>query len=130
MAVQAAEDLFASIGGVPFRIASERKELYHAAAVFSNNFATALQAIARAAWRDAGVPDEIAAQLNASLINATAENVVELGPVGALTGPAARGDRLVVKGQGEVVLEWNEEAGRLYVALSALAERLKSKGSF
>ena len=128
-AVAVIETILRDLGALPFRIASERKALYHAAAVFSNNFATVCQAIARAAWKDAGVPDEIAADLNASLLNATAENVIRHGPVAALTGPAARGDTAVVQAQANCVADWNEEAGRLYRDLSALAARLKSTGN-
>ena len=127
-AVAAIEALLMQFGGRPFRIASEHKALYHAAAVFSNNFATVLQAIARTAWKDAGVPDEIAAQLNASLLRATCDNVIASGPRDALTGPAARGDVDVVQAQGEVVTDWNAAAGRLYRDLSIMAARLKSTG--
>lgn len=129
-AVDVIEALLIDLGAQPFRIASDQKALYHAAAVFSNNFATVLQAIALAAWKDAGVPDDIAADLNASLLNATAENVIRQGPIDALTGPAARGDTAVVEAQAERVGLWSEEAGRLYRDLSELAARLKSTGRF
>ena len=128
-AVEAVEALLTRLGAIPFRMASDQKALYHAAAVFSNNFATVLQAVARAAWKEAGVPDEIAARLNASLLNATAENVIRHGPAAALTGPAARGDVAVVEAQGAKVAEWNAEAGHLYRALSAMAARLKATGA-
>ncbi len=128
LAIEAIESLLKKLGALPFRIPSDRKALYHAAAVFSNNFATALQAIAQAAWKDAGVPIDIAARLNESLLNATAENVARFGPVDALTGPAARGDMDVVEAQAKHVADWNDEAGRLYEDLSRLAIRLKSTG--
>ncbi len=129
LAIEATEMLLGKLGAHTFRIPSARKALYHAAAVFSNNFATILQAIAREAWKEAGVPDEVAAQINESLLNATAENVSSLGPVGALTGPAARGDMAVVEAQAQQVADWNAEAGQLYSDLSQLALRLKSTGS-
>lgn len=128
-AVTAIEAILTGLGAQPFRIASDRKALYHAAAVFSNNFATVCQAIARAAWKDAGVPDDIAAALNASLLNATAENVIRHGPVDALTGPAARGDKAVVEAQARSVADWNEQAARLYREFSEMAARLKSDGT-
>jgi len=123
------EALLEDLGAQPFRIASENKVLYHAAAVFSNNFATVLQAVAREAWDAAGVPKGVAKELNASLLKATAENVIRQGPQDALTGPAARGDTDVVARQGQAVAEWNEHAGRVYRDLSEMAEQLKSKGS-
>ena len=128
-AVGPVEHLFRDLGATPFRIASEHKALYHAAAVFSNNFATVMQAIARAAWKDAGVQDDIAADLNASLLRATCENVIRHGPQNALTGPAARGDVNVVVAQGNAVEAWNSDAGQLYRDLSAMATRLKSSGT-
>lgn len=127
-AIDAVEALMTRLGAIPFRIASERKTLYHAAAVFSNNFATVLQAVAREAWDEAGVPEAIARTLNASLLRATTENVLRHGPADALTGPAARGDLAVVREQGRAIADWNEEAGRLYRDLSGLAVRLKSTG--
>lgn len=122
------ETILTQLGAETFRIASDRKVLYHAAAVFSNNFATVLQAVAREAWAEAGVHDETAAKLNASLLNATAGNVRRLGPVAALTGPASRGDRVVVEAQAQVVDDWNEDAGHLYRVLSEMAARLKASG--
>lgn len=127
-AIAAIEALLIELGAHPFRIASGKKALYHAAAVFSNNFATVLQAIAREAWQDAGVPDAIAADINAALLRATVENVVRLGPVDALTGPAARKDRDVVQAQRGRVADWHPAAGEVYALLSAMAEALKSTG--
>lgn len=129
-AVDAAEGLVRAMEGTPFHIASEHKALYHAAAVFSNNFATVLQAVARNAWRDAGVPEEHIDAIHASLLTATVENVLKAGPSSALTGPAARGDHAVVDAQGDAVQSWNSDAGQLYRILSAMAARLKSGGQF
>lgn len=128
-ALDATETLFKSVGAHTFRIASDQKALYHAAAVFSNNFATVLQAIAREAWAEAGVPDDVAERLNSSLLDATAQNVSRLGPVAALTGPAARGDAAVVTAQCAAVTQWNEDAGELYRRLSEMALRLKTTNS-
>lgn len=120
------EPLLAQLGAIPFEIRSDGKSLYHAAAVISNNFTVVLQAIAREAWASAGVPDDIASQLNAKLLQATSENVAAQGPWEALTGPAARGDDFVVKQQGEDVARWHPTAGVIYEELSKLARRMKS----
>lgn len=112
-----------AIGGVCFEVQTDRKPLYHAAAVFSNNFNVVLQSIAREAWAAAGVPDDLAAQIHASLMQATAENVLKLGPR-AITGPAARGDTDVVRRQGAEVFRWHPDAGVVYQELSRLARRL------
>lgn len=127
-AMDATDELLSNLGAETFRIASDQKALYHAAAVFSNNFTTVLQAIAREAWAEAGVPEEVAAKLNASLLNATARNVTQLGPKASLTGPAARGDRDVVAAQSAKVHAWSTDAGRLYDGMSAAATRLIASG--
>ncbi|MDP5220732.1 DUF2520 domain-containing protein [Ruegeria sp. 2205SS24-7] len=127
-ALELVEDFLDEIGAIPFRINSESKSLYHAAAVISNNFAVVLQAIAREAWAKAGVPDDIAKQLNTKLLQATCENVVAYGPLGALTGPASRGDTFVVAQQGKDVAAWHPAAGIVYKELSLLAQKLKTDG--
>jgi predicted short-subunit dehydrogenase-like oxidoreductase (DUF2520 family) len=116
------------IGGLPFLIHPDRKPLYHAAAVFSNNFTVLLQAIAREAWRDAGVPDDVATALCDRLLHGAADGVAALGPSAALTGPAARGDDRVLALQEEAVRHWQPEAGALYALASQLARRLGQTG--
>jgi len=115
--------LFEKIGGACFTVQTERKPLYHAAAVFSNNFTVVLQAIAREAWAAAGVPEKLAQEIQGSLLQATVLNVLRLGPK-AITGPAARGDTQVVSSQGAEVFRWNPDAGVIYMELSRLAHRL------
>lgn len=119
----------AGLGGRPFTISAEKKALYHAAAVFSNNFAVVLQAIALEAWAESGVADDVARDLCSALLRATAENVAQKGPAAALTGPAARGDQDVVRNQQIVVQDWHQEAAEVYRVLSRLADRLKRSGS-
>lgn len=121
-------DVFQRFGAQPFPISSEAKVLYHAAAVITNNFTTVLQGLALEAWHEAGVPPDIARDLNATLLKSTLENIDHLGPADALTGPAARGDKSVVEIQGAAVRDWDHEAGEIYEILSRMAERLKSKG--
>lgn len=128
-AVQVVAGLFEGLGARTFPIQSDAKALYHAAAVVTNNFTTVLQGIALEAWEAAGVPDDVARSLNASLLKSTLENIEALGPAGALTGPAARGDADVVNAQGQRVAEWHPEAGELYRLLSRLAVRLKTSGT-
>lgn len=122
------EQLLRRLGAIPFHIKSENKSLYHAAAVISNNFTVVLQAIAREVWAAAGVPDDIAKQLNTTLLKATYENVAAFGPLGALTGPAFRGDDAVVRQQAEDVTRWDPAAGTLYKELSSLATNMKVQG--
>ncbi|MCV0425533.1 MAG: DUF2520 domain-containing protein [Roseibium sp.] len=128
-ALETLNPLLEKIGAKPFPVESESKSLYHAAAVISNNFTVVLQAIAREAWAEAGVPGYVAEQLNNSMLRATYENVSSEGPQTALTGPAARGDEYVVTKQGEDVARWHPAAGKIYQEMSQLAHRLKSRGT-
>ena len=84
------ERLARDVGGLPFRLADELRPLYHAAAVFASNYVVTAAGIAEELFRQAGVPDPAAAML--PLARATLDNVARLGPAGALTGPAVRGD--------------------------------------
>jgi len=127
-AIETLGPLLQALGAHPFAVASKTKSLYHAAAVFSNNFTTVLQAIAREAWAEAGVPDDVAQALNAGLLRSTLDNVTSVGPTAALTGPAARGDMAVLSQQATDVSAWHPEAGALYRQLSELATRLKRDG--
>ena len=118
------EPAFAAIGAQCFAVASEDKVLYHAAAVFATNFLPVLQAVAEDAWQATGVPAHLLPQLRASLLRNAVDNITRLGPAGAQTGPAQRGDRPAIARQAQVVRDWDPLAGEAYQALSALALRL------
>lgn len=121
------EPSFTTIGAHCFTLAAEHKLLYHAGAVFATNFAPVLQAVANQLWTESGMPPAIAAHLKATLLKNVVDNIATLGPTGALTGPAARGDLALVQRQGEAVSAWNATAGEAYVALSQLAAQLAAR---
>ena len=112
------------IGAQCFGIASKDKVLYHAAAVFATNFLPVLQSLAEQAWHDTGVPHALLPALRQSLLSNAVANITALGPAGALTGPAARGDTAAIARQAQVVRTWDPQAGAAYEALSALALRM------
>lgn len=126
-AVAELEPAFTHIGAHCFPLKAQDKLLYHAGAVFSTNFLPVLQAVANQLWADSGVPADVAARLNVSLLKNAVDNILSLGPAGALTGPAARGDLALVQRQGEAVSAWDATAGQAYVALSQLAARLAAR---
>lgn len=78
----------ADLGGRAFEVADGDRAAYHAAAVVASNHLVALLGQAERIGARAGVP--FAAFLD--LVRATVDNVDELGPAAALTGPASRGD--------------------------------------
>ncbi len=110
-----------AIGARCFEVASADKLLYHAAAVFATNFLPVLQSVAEDLWRSTGVPPALIPELRAGLLHNAVANINALGPQGALTGPAARGDVAAIARQGAAVAAWSGDAGAAYAALSALA---------
>jgi predicted short-subunit dehydrogenase-like oxidoreductase (DUF2520 family) len=112
-------------GGRPFRIADDLKPLYHAAAVFASNYLVTVTAIAEELERSAGLDDPLDAL--APLQAATLANVERVGPAGALTGPAVRGDAVTVRRNLEALAKHAPEAVRPYVALADLALELAER---
>lgn len=79
------EAIARAIGLVPFTVADDARAGYHAAACIVSNHLVALMAQAAACT-------DVPLEVFLPLLRATVENVAELGPSDALTGPAARGD--------------------------------------
>ncbi|HKI29785.1 MAG TPA: DUF2520 domain-containing protein [Actinomycetota bacterium] len=119
------ERLARDAGGYPFRIADERKPLYHAAAVFASNYVVTVTALAEELERVAGVPDPVAAL--APLQDATLANVHRVGAAEALTGPAVRGDAITLQRNLEALAEHVPDAVRPYVTLADLALALAER---
>lgn len=113
------ERLALEAGGRPFRLADELKPLYHAAAVFASNYLVTVTAIAHELEVVAGVEDPLA--LLGPLQEATMANVARAGPLGALTGPALRGDATTVSRNLHALAEFAPHAVRPYVALADVA---------
>ena len=119
------ERLARDAGGHPFRLADERKPLYHAAAVFASNYVVTVTALAEELERVAGVPEPIAAL--APLQDATLANVRRVGAAEALTGPAVRGDAITLQRNLEALAEHAPDAVRPYVTLADLALALAER---
>ena len=118
---------FSAIGARCFNVASQDKLLYHAAAVFATNFLPVLQSTAEDLWQSTGMPADLISHLRATLLRNCVANITALGPQGALTGPAARGDTAAIARQGAAVAAWDAQTGAAYEALSALALRMARK---
>jgi len=91
-AVATAERLAYDIGLRPFRLRAEDKPRYHAAAVFASNYFVVVEAIAQELLRSTGLSESDAWSALAPLVGGTLDNLASQGPLGALTGPVARGD--------------------------------------
>jgi predicted short-subunit dehydrogenase-like oxidoreductase (DUF2520 family) len=120
------EALAADLGARPFRLDEAMRARYHAAAVIASNDLVALSAVAERLFREAGVPDPVAAML--PLQRASLDNVERLGAEAALTGPAVRGDAHTIERNLEALREAAPGAVAVYVALSRVALDLATHG--
>ncbi|HEY6533102.1 MAG TPA: Rossmann-like and DUF2520 domain-containing protein [Acidimicrobiales bacterium] len=116
------ERAVADLGGRSFVVADADRAAYHAAAAIASNHLVALLGQVERVAASAGVPLE--AYLD--LVRATLDNVAELGPAAALTGPVARGDWDTVE-RHRAALDPGELAA--YDAMVAAARRLVDDGS-
>ncbi|HSY27914.1 MAG TPA: Rossmann-like and DUF2520 domain-containing protein [Burkholderiaceae bacterium] len=126
-ALSVLSEMFGAIGGTLVAINSERKVLYHAAAVFASNYLVTLLDLAQHAYVEAGVAPDTALQLMEPLVRATVDNVFRLGPAIALTGPIARGDMATVRLQQEAVTDWQAKYGDLYRDFTKLTMELAAR---
>ena len=108
------------LGGRPIEVDDADRAAYHAAAVIASNHLVALLGQAERVAATAGVPLE--AYLD--LVRATVDNVAELGPAAALTGPAARGDEATLDRHLAALDAIDPRERAAYEAMVALARRL------
>jgi predicted short-subunit dehydrogenase-like oxidoreductase (DUF2520 family) len=112
------------LGMTPFTIDDDGRAAYHAAASVASNFVVTLQAAAETIARGAGLEPEQARALLAPLVRQTVENIAELGPEAALTGPVARGDDATVAAQRAAVAEAAPKLVDLFDELVRLTREL------
>jgi predicted short-subunit dehydrogenase-like oxidoreductase (DUF2520 family) len=113
-------ELVQELGGKPLSIDTQEKPLYHAAAVVACNFFVTLVYLSYQLFEAIGISQEDAAQALLPLIKGTVNNIENLGPVKALTGPIARGDVGVIKGHLEALKTVDPRFTDIYCAISRL----------
>jgi len=91
-----AERIAALLDGLPLRIPSPLRPLYHAAAVMASNYLIALLDAAVTIMAEIGIERRQALRAIRPLAQATIDNVLDLGPLEALTGPVHRGDAATI----------------------------------
>ena len=112
-----AREVVDALGGRAFAVDDADRPTYHAAAVVASNHLVALLGQVERLAAAVGVPFEAYLDLAA----ATLDNVRDLGPGAALTGPAARGDEDTIRAH-LAALPAGERAA--YAALADAARRL------
>jgi predicted short-subunit dehydrogenase-like oxidoreductase (DUF2520 family) len=93
-----AQKLIAVLNGSAIAVDRDHWQHYHAAAVMACNYHLTLVDSALELMEIAGVARNAALDALAPLIRATTDNLLQLGPEGALTGPVQRGDAGTVRG--------------------------------
>jgi predicted short-subunit dehydrogenase-like oxidoreductase (DUF2520 family) len=119
-----AVDLARALGLTPFEIDEEGRAAYHAAASVASNFLVTLEAAAERIAAGAGLAPADARALLLPLVRRTLDNVAELGPERALTGPVARGDESTVARQREAVADVAPELLAMFDELIAQTREL------
>jgi predicted short-subunit dehydrogenase-like oxidoreductase (DUF2520 family) len=123
------------LGADLFEVPASAKAEYHTAAVLACNCLVALlHAAVRLFGCTGSLPGESMARLR-PLIDATLDNITDLGAVAALTGPVSRGDSTTIARQLEVVasrlpehLDLYRELSRCLVDLAELGDDADREG--
>jgi predicted short-subunit dehydrogenase-like oxidoreductase (DUF2520 family) len=96
-AVAIAMALVRGLGGQVLLLAAEDKPRYHAACALASNALVALLGAAAGLLKTAGIDERTASAILLPLAQETLQNVKNLGPAEALTGPVRRGDEATVR---------------------------------
>lgn len=112
-AVRLGRSLVRDLDGKSFSIDSDKKPLYHAAAVMASGNVTAVFDVALEMLSQCGLTRKQAQQALLPLLASAVKNLEEHDPASALTGTFARGDLETVK-RHLAILKGNEPALQLY----------------
>lgn len=115
-----ASDAVAVLGGRPISVDERHRSLYHATAAIAANHLVVLCAQVERLAQHIGVPVE----RYWDLMTATLENVERVGPLRALTGPAARGDAETIDAHIQAIEEVGPDEVDLYRTLADHAAEL------
>jgi predicted short-subunit dehydrogenase-like oxidoreductase (DUF2520 family) len=118
-----------TLGMTPLEIDDEGRAAYHAAASIASNFLVTLQAAAESVAAGAGLEPSEARALLVPLLRRTVDNLAELGPEAALTGPVARGDEATVASQRAAVEEVTPHLLDLFDELVRHTHSLATEGA-
>ncbi len=102
------------LGGKAQVIEDSDKVLYHAAAVMASNFIAMVEHAALTVARALGFGEDEFSAAFMPLSKASVDNVARLGPVGALTGPLARGDVGTIEKHLEALERFDPALASLY----------------
>lgn len=129
-AIAAGRRLARKLGGHPFDLLTEKKALYHAAAVMSAGHVTALFDAAAAVMVESGVARSKARTILQPLLLTVAENLRTNDTPAALTGTFARGDTSTLKRHLEALDDAaNENEMNIYLDLAERSIEIAKRAS-
>ncbi|MBP2626532.1 MAG: protein of unknown function DUF2520-containing protein [Firmicutes bacterium] len=114
-AVRLAEEIVKDFGGQSFIISDKDRPLYHGAACIVSNYFVSLMHWATQIYGVFGLTPQQAAAALMPLVQGTVNNIQQLGPTEALTGPVSRGDGSTVAAHLAALKKRNEN--KLYAEL-------------
>jgi predicted short-subunit dehydrogenase-like oxidoreductase (DUF2520 family) len=112
--------------GFPFDLTGVDRSLYHAAAVFAANYPITLLAEAIGLAAQAGLADDTARRGMTTLLAGAVNNLRDLEPAEAITGPASRGDEGTIQRHLDALKD-DPELQRLYERLADRTKHLAPK---
>src|SRR6267143_1101792 len=123
-AVRVARQIARSLGGSPVRIPNGKKVLYHVAATMAASNVLAVEEAATQLLMSVGLKRGQATRALLALTRQVLENMEQLGPRAAWTGPLSRGDFRVVEAHLEALRELPHEFVQAVEALNQLTARV------
>jgi predicted short-subunit dehydrogenase-like oxidoreductase (DUF2520 family) len=125
-AVAAAEEMIRDLRGNVLLLSEKDKPLYHAACSLASSAVIALGWTASGMLGAAGIEEQAAAGMLFPLVQGTLQNVKNLGPENALTGPILRGDVATVRKHLEALRD-DPPARGVYLVMGKQILRLAEK---
>ncbi len=126
-ALEVGRKLVKDMGGLPLTIATEMKEVYHAAACVVCNYFVTLVDVGLDMMEASGISRSDALKAVMPLVEGTLSNIKKIGVPAALTGPIDRGDSLTVASHVQKMRQKMPRALSLYQKLgehtAAVAEK-------
>ncbi len=121
-------DLLVRMGNRYLTLAPAHKSLYHLSACMFSNYLVTLADGAMAALEQAGIDPREGFRAMRPLVDGTLNNIAQLGPARALTGPIARGDAGTVARHMEALQARGlEDIKSLYVQMGLKTVELAGK---
>ncbi len=118
-AIRFAKNLVKELGGNAIIIPKEEKILYHIACVLASNYTVALLGAVEKLLQNTTL--QLSLRQLQPLVTASIENAISIGARHALTGPAARGDELLIRKHTVALQRFDKKILNLYQVLGMQA---------